>query len=57
MATGQTTRRDLLQSLGALSVLALAAPPREALAQPRVDTKGLTAKIKFESVLDGLSPS
>jgi quercetin dioxygenase-like cupin family protein len=53
MATGQTTRRDLLQSLGALSVLALAAPPREALAQPRVDTKGLTAKIKFESVLDG----
>ena len=53
MATGQTTRRDLLQSLGALSVLALEAPPREAIAQPRVDTKGLTAKIKFESVLDG----
>ena len=53
MATEQPTRRDLLQSLGALSLLALASPPREAVAQPRVDTKGLTAKIKFESVLDG----
>ena len=53
MATEQTTRRDLLQSLGALSLLALASPPREVAAQPRVDTKGLTAKIKFESVLDG----
>ena len=53
MATEQPTRRDLLQSLGALSLLALTSPPREAVAQPRVDTKGLTAKIKFESVLDG----
>jgi quercetin dioxygenase-like cupin family protein len=57
MATEPTSRRDLLQSLGALSVLALAASPPEAAAQApggaRVTTKGLTAKIKFESVLDG----
>jgi len=58
MATEPTTRRDLLQSLGALSLLTLASTPREAAAQApggpgRVDTKGLTAKIKFESVLDG----
>ena len=53
MTTEPTTRRDLLQALGGLSVLALAAPAREAAAQTRVDTKGLTAKIKFESVLDG----
>jgi quercetin dioxygenase-like cupin family protein len=57
MTMEPTTRRDLLQSLGALSVLTLAAAPREAAAQAsgpaRVDTKGLTAKIKFESVLDG----
>ena len=54
MATEPTTRRDLLQSLGALSLLTLASAPRESAAQPaRVDTKGLTAKIKFESVLDG----
>jgi quercetin dioxygenase-like cupin family protein len=57
MTTDPTTRRDLLQSLGALSLLALASPPGEAAAQAagpaRVDTKGLTAKIKFESVLDG----
>jgi quercetin dioxygenase-like cupin family protein len=59
MAKEETTRRDLLHSLGALSLATLLAPPREAAAQPasgspvKVDTKGLTAKIKFESVLAG----
>jgi quercetin dioxygenase-like cupin family protein len=55
MANPETTRRDLLQALGALPLLALL-PPREAAAQTpagKVDTKGLTAKIKFESVLSG----
>ena len=59
MAKERTTRRGLLQSLGGLSLLTLLARPRKAAAQApaggpgRVDTKGLTAKIKFESVLDG----
>ncbi len=56
---GETTRRDLLQSLGVLPVVALLSPPRAAVAQMagggpvKVDTKGLTAKIKFESLLSG----
>ena len=59
MANEHTTRRGLLHSLGALPVLTLLSRPRRAAAQtapgspPRVDTKGLTARIKFESVLDG----
>src|SRR5262245_60525190 len=59
MAAEETTRRDLLHSLGALSVAALLRPPSEAAAQTpagapgKVDTKGLTAKIKYESVLSG----
>jgi hypothetical protein len=60
MANEETTRRDLLQSLGgALSLVALLLRPREAAAQAaggspvKVETKGLTAKIKFESVLSG----
>ena len=59
MAQEETTRRDLLHTLGALSLATLLAPPREAAAQAaggspvKVDTKGLTAKIKFESVLAG----
>jgi quercetin dioxygenase-like cupin family protein len=51
-----TTRRDLLHSLGALSVLPVLAGVRPAAAQTpgaRVDTKGLTARIRFESVLSG----
>jgi len=53
-----STRRDLLQSLGALPMAALLLRPRAVSAQEpagpaRVDTKGLTAKIKFESVLSG----
>jgi quercetin dioxygenase-like cupin family protein len=60
MASETTTRRDLLQALGALPLAAsLLRGRREAVAQtaggspPRVETKGLTAKIKFESVLSG----
>ena len=59
MANAETTRRDVLQSLGALPLLALLASPRSATAQAsgptpgRVDTKGLTAKIKFESPISG----
>jgi quercetin dioxygenase-like cupin family protein len=58
MANDGATRRDLLQSLAALPLVALLTYPRTAAAQAsgsavRVDTKGLTAKIKFESVLSG----
>jgi quercetin dioxygenase-like cupin family protein len=59
MANVETTRREVLQSLGALPLLALLARPGEAAAQTtggtpaKVETKGLTAKIKFESVLSG----
>ncbi len=59
MATEEATRRDLLQALGALPLMALLSSPRQAAAQApggspvRVETKGLTAKIKFESVLSG----
>jgi quercetin dioxygenase-like cupin family protein len=55
MAKAEPTRRDLLQSLGALSLATLLTRPQDAAAQPagKVDTKGLTAKIKHESVLAG----
>jgi quercetin dioxygenase-like cupin family protein len=59
MDNTQATRRDLLQSLGALAMLGLLSGPRETAAQAtgespaKVQTKGLTAKIKFESVLSG----
>ena len=56
MEHGTSTRRDLLQCLGALSLASMLAPTRETAAQTppgTVDTKGLTAKIKFESVLSG----
>ena len=59
MTNEETTRRDVLQSLAALPLLALIATPREAAGQTpgaipgKVDTKGLTAKIKYESVLSG----
>jgi quercetin dioxygenase-like cupin family protein len=59
MAQDATTRRDLLQSLGTLPLLALLTRAGTATAQTaagspaKVDTKGLTAKIKFESVLSG----
>ncbi len=59
MANVETTRREVLQSLGALPLMALLARPGEAAAQTtggspvKVETKGLTAKIRFESVLSG----
>ena len=59
MANVQTTRREVLQSLRALPLAALLARSGDAAAQTtggspaKVDTKGLTAKIKFESVLSG----
>jgi quercetin dioxygenase-like cupin family protein len=51
-------RRDVLQALAALPLLALLARPDEAAAQAsgsqvKVDTKGLVAKIKFEAPLGG----
>lgn len=59
MTDHETTRRDVLHSLGALSLVTLLPRPFEAAAQPaasgpaRVDTRGLTARIRFESVLSG----
>jgi quercetin dioxygenase-like cupin family protein len=60
MASEITTRRDLLQALGSLPLGAALLPGRhEAAAQtaggnpPKVETKRLAAKIKFESVLSG----
>src|SRR5262245_19227553 len=49
------TRRDLLLALAAVPATALVSPGETAGQNPgpRVDTKGLTAKIKFESVLSG----
>jgi quercetin dioxygenase-like cupin family protein len=58
MTNAATTRRDLLQALATLPLGALLRGSREAAAQTpgapgKVETKGLTAKIKFESVLSG----
>jgi quercetin dioxygenase-like cupin family protein len=58
MTSNEPIRRDVLQVLAALPLLALIARPDEAAAQigvspVRVDTKGLVAKIKFEAPLDG----
>jgi quercetin dioxygenase-like cupin family protein len=51
-------RRDLLHTLAAAPILALLAPSSAAFAQTggspvKVDTKGLTAKIKFEQTVEG----
>lgn len=51
-------RRDLLHTLAAAPILALLGQTRAAFAQTggspvKVDTKGLTAKIKFEQTVDG----
>jgi quercetin dioxygenase-like cupin family protein len=51
-------RRDVLQTLAALPLVALLAQAREVAAQPtdspvKVDTRGLVAKIKFEAPLAG----
>jgi quercetin dioxygenase-like cupin family protein len=59
MANVERTRRAVLQFLGALPLAALLSRHRQAAAQTtggspvKVETKGLTAKIKFESVLSG----
>src|SRR5262245_28371859 len=59
MANDVRTRRDLLHSVGAVALVTLLSGRREAVAQTpggspaKVQTKGLTAKIKFESVLSG----
>ena len=59
MGTVPPTRRDLLGFVAMMPMLATLTRPRAAVAQTgavspvRVDTKGLTAKIKFESPLAG----
>ncbi len=57
MIQPQPIRRNVLQSLAALPLAALAAQANEAAAQTpspvKVDTRGLVAKIKFEAVLSG----
>jgi quercetin dioxygenase-like cupin family protein len=58
MTTDGSTRRDVFIALAAVPMAAWLASPSPATAQgagegPRVDTKGLTAKIKFETPLSG----
>jgi len=58
MSSDEHVRRDVLQALAALPLMALALRPDEAAAQAggspvRVDTKGLVAKIKFEAPIAG----
>jgi len=58
MSRDEHMRRDVLQALAALPLLALVTRSGEAAAQAggspvRVDTKGLVAKIKFEAPLGG----
>jgi quercetin dioxygenase-like cupin family protein len=59
MTHDDSTRRDVSQSLAALGLISLwTARPRATAAQTpgptgKVDTKGLTAKIKYESPLAG----
>jgi quercetin dioxygenase-like cupin family protein len=59
MTDDGTTRRDLLHTLAAMPLVACLGLPREANGQPpgpspvKVDTKGLVARIKFESVISG----
>jgi len=55
MANDHTTRRDVLHSLGALSLSTLLPASRAGAQMPpgKVETKGLGAKIRFESPLSG----
>jgi len=58
MSGDKTIRRDVLQTLATLPLMALAMRPGEAIAQTggspvKVDTKGLVAKIKFEAPVGG----
>jgi quercetin dioxygenase-like cupin family protein len=59
MSSDRPMRRDVLQTLATLPVLALLTRSGEAVAQiggspVKVDTKGLVARIKFEAPLGGL---
>lgn len=62
MASDERTRRDVLRALTGIPLTAWLASPLAAAAQGsgpapgKVDTKGLTAKIKFEHVLAGYLP-
>src|SRR4051812_5671238 len=58
MSSDEPIRRDVLQALATLPLVALAVRPGEATAQTggspvKVDTKGLIATIKFEAPLGG----
>jgi quercetin dioxygenase-like cupin family protein len=58
MSTNEHMRRDVLQALATLPLMALVARSSEAAAQTggspvKVDTKGLVAKIKFEAPIGG----
>jgi quercetin dioxygenase-like cupin family protein len=56
MASDARLRRDVLQALAALPLLASAARPAQAAGQGepvKVDTEGLVAKIKFEAPVAG----
>jgi quercetin dioxygenase-like cupin family protein len=58
MTNDEPIRRDVLQALVALPLMALAARPGAAVAQApaspvRVDTSGLVARIKFEAPIAG----
>ena len=58
MSSDEPIRRDVLQALATLPLVALAVRPGEATAQTggspvKVDTKGLIATIKFEAPIGG----
>jgi quercetin dioxygenase-like cupin family protein len=53
MASDARLRRNVLQALAAVPLLASAARPTEATAQVKVETEGLVAKIKFEAPVAG----
>jgi len=57
MTSDDPVRRNVLQALATLPLLALVARPQAASAQAaspvKVDTKGLVAKIKFEAPIAG----
>jgi quercetin dioxygenase-like cupin family protein len=58
MSDHEPIRRDVLQALAALPLMAFVVQPSEATAQAggspvKVDTKGLVAEIKFEAPLSG----
>jgi quercetin dioxygenase-like cupin family protein len=62
MTESESARRAILRSIAIMPIAALLVQPGKAIAQAtgispaRVDTKGLTAKIKFEQVISGPLP-